>query len=53
MKIIDVFICKLFKKISRETQDAALIETFWGRGYRLDTEAAAKFYETDLNQAVV
>jgi len=41
MKIIDVFICKLRKKISREIQDAALIETVWGRGYRLNAEAVA------------
>ena len=41
MKIIDVFICKLRKKISRETQDAALIETVWGRGYRVNAEAVA------------
>ena len=41
MKIIDVFICKLRKKISRETQDAALIETVWGRGYWLNVGAVA------------
>ena len=41
MKIIDVFICKLRKKISREIQDAALIETVWGRGYRVNAEAVA------------
>lgn len=41
MKIIDVFICKLRKKISREIQDAALIKTVWGRGYRVNAEAVA------------
>ena len=41
MKIIDVFICKLRKKISREIQDAALIETVWRRGYRVNAEAVA------------
>ena len=41
MKIIDVFICKLRKKISREIQDAALNETVWGRGYRVNAEAVA------------
>ena len=41
MKIIDVFICKLRKKISRKIQDAALIETVWGRGYRVNAEAVA------------
>ena len=42
MKIIDVFICELLKKISRETQDAALIETVCGRGDRVKAHAAAK-----------
>ena len=41
MKIIDVFLCKLRKKIGREIQDAALIETVWGRGYRVNAEAVA------------
>ena len=41
MKIIDVLICKLRKKIGREIQDAALIETVWGRGYRVNAEAVA------------
>ena len=41
MKIIDVFICKLRKKISRETHDIALIETVWGRGYRVNAQAVA------------
>ena len=41
MKIIDVFICKLRKKIGRETHDTALIETVWGRGYRVNAEAVA------------
>ena len=41
MEIIDVFICKLRKKIGREIQDAALIEMVWGRGYRENAEAVA------------
>ena len=40
-KIIDVFICKLSKKIGRETHDTALIETAWGRGYRVNAAAVA------------
>ena len=40
-KIIDVFICKLRKKIGRETHDTVLIETVWGRGYRVNAEALA------------
>jgi len=40
MKIIDVFVCKLRKKLSDIHPDAGkLIETVWGRGYRLQGEA--------------
>ncbi len=35
IKIIDVFICKLRKKISQATGGAHYIETVWGRGYAL------------------
>jgi two-component system cell cycle response regulator CtrA len=35
LKIIDVFICKLRKKLSRATGGERYIETAWGRGYRL------------------
>ena len=38
MKIIDVFICKLRKKIEKAGADAPLIETVWGRGYRVDAD---------------
>ncbi len=34
-KIIDVFICKLRKKIAKESNGANYIETIWGRGYVL------------------
>jgi hypothetical protein len=34
MKIIDVFICKLLKKLARAGADN-LIGTIWGRGYML------------------
>lgn len=36
MKIIDVFICKLRKKIEQAGARAPFIETVWGRGYRVD-----------------
>ncbi len=40
VKIIDVFICKLRKKIQNATDGANYIETVWGRGYVLrDPEA--------------
>ncbi len=35
LKIIDVFICKLRKKLSEATQGENHIETVWGRGYVL------------------
>lgn len=40
LKIIDVFICKLRKKLAKATGGEAHIETVWGRGYVLrDPEA--------------
>ncbi|WP_179379664.1 response regulator transcription factor CtrA [Jannaschia marina] len=42
LKIIDVFICKLRKKLSEATGGDTHIETVWGRGYVLrDPEASA------------
>lgn len=35
LKIIDVFICKLRKKLSEATNGENFIETVWGRGYVL------------------
>lgn len=35
LKIIDVFICKLRKKLSEATGQDSCIETVWGRGYVL------------------
>jgi two-component system cell cycle response regulator CtrA len=35
LKIIDVFICKLRKKLSLACGGAHYIETVWGRGYVL------------------
>jgi two-component system cell cycle response regulator CtrA len=34
-KIIDVFICKLRKKLAIATDGGNYIQTVWGRGYRL------------------
>ncbi|WP_420404630.1 response regulator transcription factor CtrA [Nisaea sp.] len=45
LKIIDVFVCKLRKKLSKATGGANHIETVWGRGYVLrdpDAETASK-----------
>jgi len=35
LKIIDVFICKLRKKLSSASSGKNFIETVWGRGYVL------------------
>ncbi len=43
VKIIDVFVCKLRKKIADMTEGANYIETVWGRGYVLrDPETSKK-----------
>ncbi|MEM7489315.1 MAG: response regulator transcription factor [Pseudomonadota bacterium] len=41
LKIIDVFICKLRKKLSEATGGESHIETVWGRGYVLRDPVAA------------
>ena len=35
IKIIDVFVCKLRKKLSQASGGVNYIETVWGRGYML------------------
>ncbi|MEE4208399.1 MAG: response regulator transcription factor [Parvularcula sp.] len=42
LKIIDVFICKLRKKLSAATDGDHYIETVWGRGYVLRDPAEEK-----------
>ncbi len=42
LKIIDVFVCKLRKKLSNATGGDNYIETVWGRGYVLREPAEAK-----------
>ena len=44
LKIIDVFVCKLRKKLAQATGGEHYIETVWGRGYVLrdPVEAAAE-----------
>ena len=41
LKIIDVFICKLRKKLAEATGGANYIETVWGRGYVLRDPSGA------------
>jgi two-component system cell cycle response regulator CtrA len=42
LKIIDVFICKLRKKLSEATGGENYIETVWGRGYVLRDPASSE-----------
>ena len=35
MKIIDVFLCKIRRKIEKLTRNDNYIQTVWGRGYIL------------------
>jgi two-component system cell cycle response regulator CtrA len=46
VKIIDVFICKLRKKLASASAGKNYIETIWGRGYvmREQAEAAARLF---------
>ncbi len=41
LKIIDVFICKLRKKLAAAAGGQNFIETVWGRGYVLRENDAA------------
>jgi two-component system cell cycle response regulator CtrA len=42
LKIIDVFVCKLRKKLSAACDGENYIETVWGRGYVLRDPAPGK-----------
>jgi len=58
LKIIDVFICKVRKKLALATNNENYIETVWGRGYVLrDPDCNAESRETEdktsSSQAVV
>lgn len=46
LKIIDVFICKLRKKLCEATDGENYIDTVWGRGYVLRDPVAADMNET-------
>lgn len=52
LKIIDVFVCKLRKKIALATGGPHYVETVWGRGYSLrdplPTADAARRHEADI-----
>ena len=42
LKIIDVFICKLRKKLAMASNGRNYIETVWGRGYVLARAVAGR-----------
>jgi len=46
VKIIDVFVCKLRKKLAQATGGTHYIETVWGRGYVLRDSAATAAPQT-------
>jgi two-component system cell cycle response regulator CtrA len=39
--VVDVYICKLRKKLAAHTSGGCYIETVYGRGYKLDAPSAA------------
>ncbi len=56
LKIIDVFICKLRKKLTAATDGENYIETVWGRGYVLrdpEGQDAAETATSDQQQTAV
>jgi two-component system cell cycle response regulator CtrA len=48
LKIIDVFVCKLRKKLSSATGGENYIETVWGRGYVLRDPAPSENEKTEM-----
>jgi two-component system cell cycle response regulator CtrA len=44
VKIIDVFICKLRKKLAEATGGSHYIETVWGRGYVIHDNTSERLY---------
>ena len=59
LKIIDVFVCKLRKKLANAAGGDGFIETIWGRGYVLnkrdehDRIAARQDYDTTSDKAYI
>ena len=51
LKIIDVFICKLRKKLAVAAQGKNFIETVWGRGYVLRDGAPPMGDDLDLRES--
>ena len=52
VKIIDVFICKLRKKLANATDGSNYIETVWGRGYVLRDPEGAKIQQAEQDAKI-
>ena len=53
VKIIDVFVCKLRKKLAESSGGVNYIETVWGRGYMLkDYEQEERLYVAEADSVV-
>ena len=52
LKIIDVFVCKLRKKIAEATGGHHYIETVWGRGYVLGDPTVTAAARAEQDRAV-
>jgi hypothetical protein len=50
-KIIDVFICKLRKKLLKASNGKDYIETVWGRGWMLHEPSEGSSFEMVVQQA--
>jgi len=51
-KIIDIFICKLRRKLAAAAEGVTYIETIWGRGYRLRQPDGAHSVEHKTDQVL-
>ncbi len=49
IKIIDVFVCKLRKKLVKASSGIDFIQTVWGRGYQLNRNIKSAEEESDSN----
>jgi two-component system cell cycle response regulator CtrA len=52
LKIVDVFVCKLRKKLSQATNGEKYIETVWGRGYVLRNPEATQKEQKGTKQTI-
>jgi hypothetical protein len=52
LKIVDVFVCKLRKKLSQATNGEKYIETVWGRGYVLRNPEATQKEQKGIKKTI-